>query len=147
MDESLEVGKPHLIVHDGEPVGIVAVAPGAPERQLRESLAGEGYRLHEAAPADQETYRLGGECRIDAPQQCTVEIVLGRFEELAEEAGVSSAEVDDLAAGDFTGRQAREACAAVLERMPDGEARTEAATWYAVAFEGAGQDQGPSQGA
>ena len=139
MDDELEVGKPHLIVKDGEPVGIVAVMPGAPEERLRGDLAAAGYSTHEAAPFDQETYRLGGECKVEAPQQCTVEIVLGRFEELAEQAGVSSEEVDVLADGEFTGRQAREACAAVLERMPDGEEKAEAATWYAVAFEDAGR--------
>jgi len=138
MDE-LEVGKPHLIVKDGEPVGIVAVMPGPAEERLRDTLSGDGYRLHEAAPSDQETYRLGGECKVEAPQQCTVEIVLGRFEELAEQAGVSSEEVDVLADGEFTGQQARQACAAVLDRMPEGEQKTEAATWYAVAFEGAGR--------
>ena len=139
LDETLDIGRPHLIVKDGEPVGIVAVMPGAAEDRLRDTLSGDGYRLHEAAPSDQETYRLGGECKVEAPQQCTVEIVLGRFEELAEQAGVSSEEVDVLADGEFTGQQARQACAAVLDRMPEGEQKTEAATWYAVAFEDAGR--------
>ncbi len=142
MEETLDVGKPHLIVRDGEPVGIVAVAPGAAEERLRADLGDAGYGLREAAPADEETYRLGGECKVEAPRQCTLEITLGRFEELAEAAGVSSDEVDVLADGEFTGRQARDACAAVLERMPEGEAKAEAATWYAVAFEDAGQESG-----
>lgn len=136
-DEEIEVGTPHLIVHDGQPVGIVAVTPGPTEDRLREHLGQAGYRLEEPQA---ETFTLGGECEVARPRTCELEIVLGRLEELAEECGVSSDEIDTLADRPFTEAEAEAAARTVMARMPDGEQRTEAKTFVAVAFEGAGRD-------
>lgn len=142
MEGSLEVGRPHLIVHDGEPVGIVAVASGPAERDLREGLERAGYSLEEPTqgPDGQERFELGGECEVERPRTCELEICLGLLEEIAEESGVSSEEIDRLASAPFTEAEAEEAARVVLGRLPDGDKKVEAETFVAVTFEGAGRD-------
>lgn len=135
MDQSLEVGRPHLIVHDGEPVGIMAVAPGQEEARLREHLEGAGYRLAEPTQDADGTMSIDDECEVQAPEVCMTVITLGRIDELAEEAGASSTEITDLEQRRFTVAEARDAAKAVIGRMPDGPQRIEAETFYRVRFE------------
>ena len=141
------VGDPSLITKHGKPVAVVVVdraevdALAVRIAELMERIKGEGYRVEKAvANAQAQTFELGGECEVERPRTCELEITLGRIEELAEEAGVPSTEVDALAAKPFTEEEAKVAARTVIDRIPSGAAREDAETWYQVCFEGAGGD-------
>lgn len=102
--------------HYGAKAGIQPAAP--------EPVAAE-----EPLPVDQE-------CTEDNPDPCALTILLGRIQQLGEEAHVNIQPVADLLEkGEATTQQALDAARQVLDQMPAGEIREEAEMWYAAAGE------------
>lgn len=133
-EERIEVGEAHAILRGEEVVGVVRCRPDEQDG-LRRSLEEAGYRMQEAREDGEQTYELGGECEVERPRTCELEITLGRIQELAEEAGVPSTEIDVLETRPFTEREARAAAEAVIRRMPEGEKREEAGGWVSACFD------------
>jgi hypothetical protein len=132
--ERIEVGEACAILRGESVVGVVRCRPEEHD-VLRRSLEGAGYRVEQARQDGEQTYELGGECDEERPRTCELEITLGRIQELAEEAGVPSTEVDALERRPFTEREARAAAEAVVRRMPEGERREEAEGWVSACFD------------
>jgi len=131
-DERIEVGQPHAILRDGKPVGVV-VAAVEEEGRCKAVLEEAGYKV-EAAEHREGVFELGGECDIEKPRECEVEIVLGRISELADETQTPTTEIDALAERPFTEDEAKAAAEAVVGRMPDGEQKDDARMWIDVAW-------------
>jgi hypothetical protein len=134
MEERIKVGNPVVIQRNGEPVGIAALSPDASD--ALDALRAAGYDVQEASVADDGTVDLTQECEIDNPRPCELTIALGRIQELGQEAGVETTEIEAIEErGTVTEEEAKAASRAVIDRMPDGDVRQEAETWFLVAFE------------
>jgi len=121
-------------------VGVV-VAAVEEEVRCKAVLEGAGYRVEAAEQHGHGTFEMGGECDVERPRTCELEITLGVLQEMGEEAGVSTAEIDALETRPFTDDEAKRAAEAVVARLPDGEVKQDAESWIRACW---GEDDGGS---
>jgi hypothetical protein len=115
MDEDLEVQK-YVVLQDGQVVGAVYMVPDA--SAWKPALEGAGYNVAEQQEAEEEVLLS---CEEDNPRPCELGIALGFAQELGREAGVSTAEVDELVdvRGKATEAEVEAAVKAVVGRLPE----------------------------
>jgi len=114
-----------------------------PQGQLTKRVSDlAGSEFEAKTPVDvavEGGHPLETDCTPDDPRACELSILLGRMQQLADEAGVAHPEIDALEqAGSATDAEAYAAVEATIARMPPGPIQDEARLWLAAVQEAGG---------
>ena len=109
----------YALLEGEEVIGMMEMDEGRRE-VVSGALASQGIVVREAQVDDDGAVDIFEDCTPENERPCELTVALGMAQELAREAGVSSAEVDVLEAkGTATEQEAKAAVCAVVARLPE----------------------------